>query len=78
MPTIPATPAIMRSPVEINEARNRAQVASFNASDNDLMDDAADAVYAFCQWLFGDADEDPTVEMAELADESDADDPDDK
>jgi hypothetical protein len=78
MPTIPATPAIVRSPVEINEARNRAQVASFNASDNDLMDDAADAVYAFCQWLFGDDDTDPTVEMTADGDASDEDDPDDE
>ena len=77
MPTL-STPAIVRSPEEISAARFRAQAASFSASDNDLMDDAADAVYAFCQWLFGDDDTDPTVEMTAGGDASDEDDPDDE
>jgi hypothetical protein len=73
MPIIPTTPSIARSPVDINEARNRAQVAAFAAEDNDETDDAASAVYDFCQWLFGDSDTDPTVEMVESDDDEDDD-----
>jgi hypothetical protein len=82
MPAIPSTYVIARTADEINEARNRAQQVSFAAEDDPEQegDEVADAVYQTLQWVLGDADVDPTVEMAELADASDddEDDPDDE
>jgi hypothetical protein len=78
MPTIPSTYAVARTAEEINEARNRAQQVSFAAEDDPEQegDEVAEAVYQTLQWVLGDSDTDPTVEMA--ADEDDEDDPDDE
>lgn len=54
---------IVRSTEEINDARVRAQMVAFAADDAGDTDDAASAAYDILQWLFGDSDVDPTVEM---------------
>jgi hypothetical protein len=56
---------IVRSTEEINDARVRAQMVSFAADDAGDTDEAASAAYDVLQWLFGDSDVDPTVEMFE-------------
>lgn len=60
---------IARTADEINEARNRAQKVSFAADDAGDSDDAAEAVYQALQWVLGDTDTDPTVEMAKGEDD---------
>lgn len=56
---------VIRTADEIDQARKRAQQASFAADDAGEMDEPAEAVYQFTQWLFGDTDTDPTLEMTE-------------
>ena len=58
-------PQIIRTAEEIDAARFRAQKAAFDADDAGDTDDAAEAVYGFIQWMFGDSGTDPTLEMAE-------------
>jgi len=58
-------PQIIRTAEEIDAARDRAQKAAFDAEDAGDTYDAAEAVYGFIQWIFGDSDTDPTLEMAE-------------
>ena len=62
-------PKIMRTVEEIDAARFRAQKAAFDAEDAGATDDAAEAAYGVLQWLLGDSDNDPTLEMAEDIDE---------
>jgi hypothetical protein len=69
-------PEIARTADEISEARFRAQAVSFADDDpyTEGGDEVAEAVYQTLQWVLGDADTDPTVEMAE----SDEEDPDEE
>lgn len=55
---------VARTADEISEARNRAQKVSFAAEDAGEQDEAAEAAYQALQWVLGDTDTDPTVEMA--------------
>jgi hypothetical protein len=56
---------IIRTEVEIYDAAMRAQKAAFAAEDSGDMDDAAEAIYSFWQWMTGNRSDDPTAEMAE-------------
>ena len=58
-------PQIVRTVEEIDAARYRAQKASFDAEDSGETFDEAEAVYQVLQWILGDIDADPTLEMAE-------------
>jgi hypothetical protein len=55
---------IVRTEDEIEAARERAQATAFAAEDAGDTDDGASAVYEFCQWLQGNSDIDPTLEMS--------------
>lgn len=57
--------AIVRSETEVDAAAMRAQAAAFVAEDADETDEPASAIYAFWQWMTGNADADPTAEMGE-------------
>jgi hypothetical protein len=54
---------IVRSGDQIEEAWARAQRASFAASDAGDTDDYAEAMYGLLQWLTGNRDDDPTLEL---------------
>jgi hypothetical protein len=56
---------VARSAEEISAARFRAQKVSFAAEDAQAPDEAAEAVYQVLQWVLGDEDTDPTLEMDE-------------
>jgi hypothetical protein len=58
-------PQIIRTVEDIDAARFRAQKAAFAAQDDDEFDDAAEAAYGVLQWILGNSDTDPTLEMAE-------------
>lgn len=65
MATIPAKSKVMptrvvRSDEEIEECRGLARVLTDKAEARGSSDDAADAIYEFIQWLFGDSDTHPS------------------
>lgn len=56
---------VVRTDEEIQAAWNRAQKAAFDADDAGETDDAASTAYDLLQWLTGNGDTDPTIEMGE-------------
>lgn len=56
---------VVRTDEEIQAAWNRSQKAAFDAEDAGETDDAASAAYDLLQWLTGNTDTDPTIEMGE-------------
>lgn len=56
---------IVRSEQEIDQAWERAQRAAYAATDAGDTDDYAEACYGILQWLTGNQDNDPTLELDE-------------
>ncbi len=54
---------IIRPVEEIEEAAMRAQAASFRAEDAGELDESAEAIYSFWQWMTGNRADDPTMDM---------------
>jgi hypothetical protein len=56
---------VARTAEEISEARGRVQTVAFAAEDAGESDEVAEAVYQALQWVLGDTDVDPTIELAD-------------
>lgn len=56
---------IVKSAEEIEVAAMRAQKASFAAEDEGDTDDLAEGIYSFWQWMTGNSDVDPTLELGD-------------
>jgi hypothetical protein len=54
---------IIKTAQEIQDAAMRAQAAAFDASDRGGTDDTAEGIYGFWQWMTGNRDDDPTLEL---------------